>query len=337
VTGVECIFQGNEATTWTGIGRGGSVYARRSKLYFKACLFRESIAGEKGGGLYSESSSIVHAGSTFAACITDGQGGGCYTDENSSVYISGGWFLVCSAIDSGGGMYNYGATSLVVNTQFQSSWADKGGAIYGHKASADFVNVLFWPYNNASTDGGCMYNRGGTTTLMNCLLAGNNAGGIAGGIASNNAKLSVTNTTITDNTAGSGAAGIDMFGGTGGSVSNSILWNNSTLGVVNEGTQIRVGLGTSLSIDYTDVDGWTGALGGVGNFGANPLFVAPGSSDYHLGFGSPCINAGNNAMLPSDIADLDGDANVLEATPLDLDLTTRIQNLVVDQGPYETP
>jgi hypothetical protein len=335
-----CIFQGNEAVDSVSgtLGRGGSVYARRSKLTFKSCLFRESISGEKGGGLYSESSSIAHLSSTFAACITNGQGGGCFSDGRSNVYVDDGWFLVCSANDAGGGMYNNGATALVVGTQFQSSWANNGGAVYDHNARADFVNTRFWPANQVNNDGACIYNTGSVTTLMNCLLAGNDAGNLGGGIVNNNAKFSVTNCTIADNTAGAGAAGIELFGGVGGSVTNSILWNNSTSGLINESTQIRVALGTSLSLNYSDVTGLTGGLGGVGNIGANPLFVAPGSGDYRISGGSPCRNTGNNAAIPSDIADLDGDLNVLEQTPLDLDLALRIQGgLNVDMGAYEAP
>jgi hypothetical protein len=81
----------------------------------------------------------------------------------------------------------------------------------------------------------------------------------------------------------------------------------------------------------------TGGLGGVGNLGLDPLFVSPGTGDFHLGFGSPCRNSGSNAALPSDIADLDGDGNYVEATPLDLDLLARIQGFVVDMGAYEAP
>jgi hypothetical protein len=336
-TAVNCIFQGNEAIDWpVGLaGRGGSVYARSSKLHFVDTLFRESIAGERGGGVYSEASSLIYDDCTFAACITGGDGGGAYNDAGSYAEIRGAWFLVCSAIGNGGSLHNDGAQVLVARSRFQGSNATHGAGIYSVAASLDLVNCeLIWG-NNASTDGGALFGKATTTTLMNCLITGNDAGGVGGAIAHHDAKLVITNSTLEGNTAGSGAAGVDVAGSGGVKLTNSILWNNSTGGVVSEATQVASSGGASISVNYSDVDGWTGLLGGVGNFGLDPLFIAPGALDYRLGALSPCRNAGNNAALPSDIADLDGDSNVLEATPLDLDLAPRIQAGTVDMGAYE--
>lgn len=338
-TAVNCIFQGNEALDMPDglIGRGGSVYARRSKLHFVDTLFRESIAGERGGGVYSERSAVIYDGCAFAACITSGDGGGAYNDPGSYAEIRGAWFVVCAALRDGGGLHNDGAQVLVANSLIQGSNATHGACIYSVNSKLDLVNCELILGNNASNDGGALFGKATRTTLMNCLITGNQAGGVGGAIAHHDAKLVITNSTFEGNTAGSGAAGLDVAGSGGLQLTNSILWNNSTGGVVSEATQVASTGGASISVDYSDVDGWTGALGGVGNFGLDPLFVAPGALDYRLGLGSPCRNAGNNAALPSDIADLDGDNNVLEATPLDLDLTPRIQSGIVDMGAYEAP
>lgn len=336
---VNCIFQGNEAIDWpVGLtGRGGSVYAGRSKLHFVDCLFRESIAGERGGGIYSESSTLIYDDCTFAACISGGDGGGAFNDSFSYAEIRGAWFLVCAATGNGGSLHNDGATALVVSSRFQGSNAVYGAGVFSKAAKLDLVNCEFVWFNSASNDGGALYGSGTTTTLMNCLITGNQAGGVGGAIAHSEAKLVVTNSTIEGNTAGSGAAGIDLSSAAGAKVTNTILWNNSTGGVVSEATQIATSGGATLSLNYCDVSGLTGLLGGLGNIGLDPLFIAPGALDYRLGPGSPCRNAGNNAALPSDLADLDGDSNLLEATPLDLDLVARIQALIVDMGAYEAP
>ena len=44
---------------------------------------------------------------------------------------------------------------------------------------------------------------------------------------------------------------------------------------------------------------------------------------------------GRLVAVPPDSGDLDGDANVLEQTPHDLDGLTRIVNKAVDMGAYE--
>jgi hypothetical protein len=67
---------------------------------------------------------------------------------------------------------------------------------------------------------------------------------------------------------------------------------------------------------------------GNGNFDADPLFVdeigiddllGTIDDDLHLSGGSPCAGAGDPSLLPPDAADLDGDGNVTEPTPVDRD------------------
>ena len=47
-----------------------------------------------------------------------------------------------------------------------------------------------------------------------------------------------------------------------------------------------------------------------GNIDADPLFADAAGGDYSLLAGSPCIDSGDNALLPPDVADLDGDGTV---------------------------
>lgn len=76
----------------------------------------------------------------------------------------------------------------------------------------------------------------------------------------------------------------------------------------------------------------------------DPSFVDPNNDDYHLDPNSPCIDTGDNSLVPADFADLDNDANTLEPTPLDLDRSPRISfhpetgdpnAPIVDMGAYE--
>jgi hypothetical protein len=55
---------------------------------------------------------------------------------------------------------------------------------------------------------------------------------------------------------------------------------------------------------------------------SDPLFAGSAFDDYHLLPYSPCVDKGENSLVPSGIqADLDGE--------------DRIQNDTVDIGPYE--
>jgi hypothetical protein len=56
-----------------------------------------------------------------------------------------------------------------------------------------------------------------------------------------------------------------------------------------------------VTVTYSDIEGgWTG----TGNIDADPMFADAASGDYHLGVGSPCIDAGTPAGAPA--ADVEG-------------------------------
>jgi len=68
------------------------------------------------------------------------------------------------------------------------------------------------------------------------------------------------------------------------------------------------------------------------------LFVSTtaGALDLRLQSGSPCVNSGVNVDWGLDVLDLDGDTDVSESLPFDLDGKTRVQNTTLDIGAYES-
>ena len=76
----------------------------------------------------------------------------------------------------------------------------------------------------------------------------------------------------------------------------------------------------------------------------DPLFVDPNGPDNHAGtqdddfrldFHSPCINAGDNAVVPNDILDLDRNQDSNEPMPFDYGGNPRILGRTVDIGAFE--
>ncbi|MCA9298184.1 MAG: hypothetical protein KDA28_03910, partial [Phycisphaerales bacterium] len=85
--------------------------------------------------------------------------------------------------------------------------------------------------------------------------------------------------------------------------------------------------GASFDATFSDLQGWTPDLGGDGNLGDDPDFVDPAGADglpgtidddLHLARFSPCIDAGNNLLVPEDIRfDLDLDPRFLDDPEVD--------------------
>jgi len=126
---------------------------------------------------------------------------------------------------------------------------------------------------------------------------------------------------------------------------NCILWGNSDNAGTRESAQIYgIDNGRVLEIEHSCVQGWTGQLGGAECFGDDPRFVdfdgpdnqiGTEDDDLYLHRGSPCVNVGNNLVLPVDSLDLDKDGDANEPIPFDLGRNPRILNGTVDLGAYE--
>jgi hypothetical protein len=239
----------------------------------------------------------------------------------------------------GGGLYNAGDLNIL-NCTFQGNTAAFGGAILNLGASLTMVNVQLIG-NRAFVSGGGLYNYEGDAILHNGRIVGNSADDaeIMGGAAIDNLNgtLALRNCTVADNLSPDGRA-ISSFGWDSEArstidIANSILRNGGDEIGSND-------LGT-VTVAYSDVQGgWTGA----GNLDVNPQFVAPGSrsiegewidGDYRLASISSCIDAGNDASLPADVLDLNGNGDTTEPLPLDLDNEPRIEGRGVDMGAYE--
>ena len=157
----------------------------------------------------------------------------------------------------------------------------------------------------------------GSALFRNCAFANN--GGV--GIARSSGSLYVLNCTMFGN-------GLDVNpsaqirgainGGGSVQVLNSILWGNGNgLFLTREEQQIYA---QELEIDYSIVEGWSGAFGGDGNFGLDPMLADVAGLDDILGTedddarllpGSPAINAGLSTSPYLTPTDLDGHPRVL--------------------------
>lgn len=222
----------------------------------------------------------------------------------------------------GAGM-NAGATGFleIANCLFIGNQADSSGAGVSN-SSAGVVTLTDCMFSgnvrhfDAIMVGGGFYNATGAyARLLNCSFTGNDA--LVGG----GAYAAVDSTMV---------------------VSNSILWGNTSPGAADlETEQISAG-GAAVPVSYTIIEGLSGALGGVGNLGDDPVFLdADGPDDVvgtiddnlRLGQCSPAIDSGHSNAVPGVLTDLDHLARRLD-DPLIPDSGGGAAP-IIDRGAYE--
>ena len=339
--------------------QGGGIYCAAAWGECSPSLSNLVIVGNRatsGGGMYNDGTSGVNssllAHVTFRGNYAGHDGGGLFNN----------------------GIYSGDSSPLLVDVTFEANVAGQagGGMVnYGYQGTSDptLINVSFYG-NRAGTWGGGIFScgyYGGTSnmTLVNGVFVGNQAtwggGGVHNSTYGGSSSHTITNTTFVANHAerGGGLFSENELATQHLALSNAILWGNSaTLA----GAQAFNGNAT-VEISHSDIEGsggsaaWDVALGTDqgGNLDQDPSFLrvpdpgdgdwtTPADNDYgdlRLGSPSPAVDAGDNAALPPDTHDVDGDGNVAEVLPVDRDGNPRLAAgsdglpAVVDMGAYE--
>jgi len=316
----DCTFTLNQnAGNGNSDSGGGAVRIHQGSPRFTDCAFvaNRSLGNLWGGGaafIKGPSSSPLFSGCTFQSNEfvgpADANGGG------------GG------AIRSGGF-----ASPRFVNCDFIANEAPAGGFAAGGALLLEggdhrITNCKF--FGNSATNGGGVVVNSATGSLTNCVFSGNTAG-TAAGLWLGSSSLIVTNCTFTHNAASSVGGGLYTSAATP-TASNCIFWQNTSNNGANTGesAQIYVQSG-SIIVNHSLIDGLD-SFAGNGNIAGDPIFLripSPGPDgnwdgvnddygDLRLAYGSPAADAGDNAAVPPDSADLDEDGNTSEPTPLDL-------------------
>jgi len=311
---VNCIFINN-----ISVGSGGGISCRFSDGAIIDCTFIGNTAASGGGAIRCTDSDARVTGCTIIGNTAESGGGitlgtgsqtvaGCVVTDNSATGTS-------NSIGYGGGIACRYGSATITNCTIQGNAAyNRGGGISTTSdATPTVVNCLIVE-NEISGNGwgaGVCTSYDSSPTFVNCTIAGNYSRGTGGGLV-----CDISNSDSTP------------------VLTNCILWGNSP-------DQIPAG-SEGLTVTFCDIQGgWAG----TGNIDADPMFDPGGS--YRLHPVSPCIDAGNSAAVPPDTADLDGDDDTAEPTPLDLDGNPRFVDApdtpdtgiggppVVDMGAYE--
>ena len=149
---------------------GGAIY-NEDVLKVTDSTFLRNLSYE-GGAIYNDDSSFVLTGSTFTGNYAE-YGGGLYLDYTGQV--SGNTFTGNNAEYYGGAIETEDAVTLSSNTLRQNS-AEYGGGLYTDDVSGSVVVTQGKiTGNQASDEGGGVYNYDSTLIMTNTPVTGNHA------------------------------------------------------------------------------------------------------------------------------------------------------------------
>jgi len=216
------------------------------------------------------------------------------------------------------------------------------GASFSNAAGPTFERCRFYnntggpgPYGNTGRGGAVVVWDNSPPVFRSCTFIGN-TGEVGGAMAiARNAAPALTNCTMIMNSATEAGGGIHAYDNCDPVITNSIVWNNSDPSGTTREAQIHVALDATVSepvVKYSLVEGGWPATVGYGILNTDPLFVdadgpdnVPGTADDDISLqsASPCIDAGNDAIVTVGDFDIQGEA--------------RIQHCQVDIGADESP
>jgi hypothetical protein len=275
---------------WVSVN-GGGIFIENSSPCLTDNIITNNYAHQTGGGIWAGGGS----GGTLPLRIIN-----CTVDGNQS-NITGGMSIT------------HPIAEIINNTIINNIGGyDSGAGGIGINSPSVLLYSNYISGNDGYTGGGVAI-AGGYTTVIGNLITENTAS-LGGGIyESSGGVLYMENNTIAFNET-------DLTSGWGGGliswedtlyISNTIFWGNTSA----HGSQICLPATTNPNttiISYCNIQFgqdsiYLGPIAilewGPGNIDTDPLFESGPLGDYHLSYGSPCIDAGNPAWEYNDPED----------------------------------
>jgi len=332
---------GNSASSaqpWFWDASGGGLYLSRSS----PTIANNTIMGndaDYGGGLNLVGSRPTITSNTITGNSADREGGGLSLNSSSPT-IANNTIAANGASVGGGGLSLNSSSPTIADNTITGNIAPFGGGLYQFRSSPTIVNNKIT--GNGAYDGGGLAMDDSSPTIANNTITGNFAyyGGAL--YVRNDSSPTIANNTIMGNSADREGGGLYLIGYGSPMIANTIVVFNSS------GIYVTITMGRA-TLWYNcvygnaayDYSGLTDPTGTDGNISADPIFgrnpsdggdgwgddpdtpgVDEGANDdfgdLQLRAASPCIDAGDNAAVPADTPDLDGDGDVYEPLPFDL-------------------
>lgn len=271
----------------------------------------------------------------------DGESGGAIRSLTSGILnVSDSVITNSTAGKDGGGIFSQGGL-LVANSTISGNTATNGGGGITHRdTTAEAEIVASTLSGNESAFGGAFMNFNATASIVNSTISGNVTSSLGGGVvnvsdqAGNESRLTILQSTITQNTSGAGSAihSGTQRGATFGEIEigNSLILQQVDGGNISLFDQENSSGATVTSLGHNMADGQPFGLTSVGDMpNVTVPVIAVGLADnggstltHRLLEDSPAIDAGDVALIPAGLT-------------TDQRGMSRVQGSTVDIGSFE--
>ena len=282
--------------------RGGGIYASGMAMLFADGLrVEDNHSGYGGGGLYIENATYRLENTVVGSAPDKGnstgtEGGGL------SISLSSGTVVNCmieanSADFSGGVVVEDTNTFLMRNTTVRGNRAgdQAGGICFGGTHGSCLLDHVAVVSNTAYGSAGIFGTSSETITMTNgCVVAGNTAASMGGGIGCDKAAFEIHGCDISGNTASNSVAGISVVMGSAHIVDSTICNNRAWLDPALEGEGCALFAMKSAQVTVEAI-GRSVVISNNSSFIGAGVLVGSDSSCVLLGRSAPVVVEGNTA------------------------------------------
>ncbi len=271
----------------TASALGGEVWVKAG-IYAERIVLR-SYAHVYGGFTGTETQRSSRDWATNVTALDGGQGGSVVTAAHilpgattlDGFTVRNGSGTLKNSVSYGGGVYSLGASPMLANDSITGNSASYGAGIWCD-SSATIANSTITG-NHASESGGGIYCDSESVTVANNTIVGNVARS-GGGVQCSGGPAAIANTIIAFN-----SSGIFASGSTDSLLYNCVYGNSA----------------------YNYCPAIADPTGTNGNISADPVLAYPSYVDVHIQPDSPCVDAGDDALVLPDWADMDAQARII--------------------------
>lgn len=295
--GSGAVFDGFTVTNGAPDGSGGAIrIGSYASPVVSNCLLAGNSAVDKGGGIFcGRASTPSVSGCSISGNTASGDGGAVYCGPLSSASVENSVIDGNTASLGGGGISAWYGSIDISACVLTGNLAEIGAGIrtVGSETKIDKCRISS---NTAWGSGGGIHEYSSASRLINCTITENEAAGAGGGIHLYNSMPVIAHCTFSDNYSTDGGGALYCRWHASPTIVNSILRGD-------EPSEIATYKSIPVVVYCNIEGGWIGE----GNIDTDPYFR--GNGDYHLMPVSPCIDAGFDAGV---VTDIDGDARPAE-------------------------